>query len=146
MDGDKDAPGDPSGRDKRSRDEPEEIVSRESVPCSTDDIGRGGAVSAGARRPFLVVADAEREVRLNRPLAFGADATRRMKREAVAPTDFGVNGPGREEEAATGKEVCEGPAVRDFELPGTRESAVLCFSDLVRGRDLAGEESASTEC
>jgi hypothetical protein len=98
----------------------------------------------------LVVAEVER---LNRPFAFGADATRRMKREADAPTDFGVNGPVREEEApdgvGTAKEVWEGPAVRDLELPGVRESAVLCFSDLVRGRVLAGEEgeeSASTEC
>lgn len=81
------------GKD-RPLDDPDDTVSRESV-CSSefDPIDpSGGTMSAGASSPFFVV-KVVREPRLKRPLALGADATRRMKREAEAPIDLGDSGP-----------------------------------------------------
>lgn len=49
-------------------------------------------MSAGAKNPFLV-AGIDFEPMENRPLALGAEATRRMNREAVAPIDLGLNVP-----------------------------------------------------
>ena len=73
-------------------DDDEESVSSEFESCSGRAIE--GTNSAGASRPFLVVVpDIDREPNEKRPLALGADATRRMKREAVAPTDLGLRGP-----------------------------------------------------
>lgn len=54
--------------------------------------GTGVIAFDGARKPFFVV-EAEPCLRLKRPLALGADATRRMKRVADAPTERGDNGP-----------------------------------------------------
>ena len=82
-------------RDICPLDEPEDMVSNESVPCSIElEISgrRGGIVSAGANSPFLVAGD-DLEPMENRPLALGAEATRRMNREAVALIDLGLNGP-----------------------------------------------------
>lgn len=80
----------------RPLDDPDETVSREDSCPWSDELetsgGRGGTVSAGARSPFLVVAD-EREPMEKSPFALGAEATRRMKREALAPTDLGLRGP-----------------------------------------------------
>ena len=45
----------------------------------------------GVRKPFLVD-DVDRIPIENRPFAFGAEATRRKKREADAVTDFGLKG------------------------------------------------------
>jgi len=66
-------------------------VSSESFPCSRDDEteGTGGTESVGARNPFLTDDFDPRE---NRPFALGADATLRRKRDADAPTDFGLKG------------------------------------------------------
>ena len=82
-------------RDICPLEEPEDMVSSESVPCSIElEIGgrRGEIVSAGANNPFLVAGE-DFEPMENRPLALGAEATRRMNREAVAPIDLGLNGP-----------------------------------------------------
>lgn len=82
-------------RDICPLEEPEDMVSSESVPCSIElEIGgrSGEIVSAGANNPFLV-ADEDFEPIENRPLALGAEATRRMNREAEAPIDLGLNGP-----------------------------------------------------
>ena len=82
-------------RDICPLEEPEDMVSSESVPCSIElEIGgrRGEIGSAGANNPFLVAGE-DFEPMENRPLALGAEATLRMKREAVAPIDLGLNGP-----------------------------------------------------
>jgi hypothetical protein len=74
-----------------------------------DATGRGGTGSPGARRPFLVgdvCTDAVRFPDENRPFALGADATRRMKRLAEAPTPLGESGP-REDEAPLANDCCE---------------------------------------
>jgi len=73
----------------------EEMVSSESWPWSVSlevSGGKGGTESIGASKPFLVVADGDREPIENSPLALGAEATRRIKRVADALTDFGVRG------------------------------------------------------
>jgi hypothetical protein len=83
------------GRDVIPLNESEDTVSRESVPFSNElDIilGRGGTGSAGASIPFLVVQVLDREFIENKPFALGADATRRIKRDAEAPIDLGDNG------------------------------------------------------
>lgn len=131
----------------RPREEPEEIVSSESAPCSIE-WGRGGTGSAGASMPFLVV-DAERWP-VKSPLALGAEATRRMKREAEAPIALGDSGPERDVDWTGGrlKEPWDGPAVEDFGSMalGLRERG--CFPDFVRAREEeeAASESASTDC
>ena len=79
-------------RDICPLEEPEDMVSSESVPCSIElEISgrRGGIVSAGANSPFLVAGD-DLEPMENKPLALGADATRRINREAVALIDLGL--------------------------------------------------------
>jgi len=43
-----------------------------------------GVIALGAKSPFFVAADDWREPRLKSPFAFGADATRLMRRDAVA--------------------------------------------------------------
>lgn len=143
-------------RDVRPLDDPDDMVSKESVPCSSEldtSGGKGGTTSAGASRPFLVVAEADREPRLNRPFALGADATRRMKREAEAPMDLGESGPPapRDLEGVVGvwKEPWDGSAVSGLLRGefGVRERAVRCRSDLVYARVLAEgpTESASAD-
>lgn len=70
----------------------DEMVSSELVPISDGAadvaIGAGGVsgsdvISAGARRPFLVVLAARELGMWKRFLALGADATRRMNRAAA---------------------------------------------------------------
>lgn len=81
------------GREFRPLEDPEDIVSNESCPWSEEldtSCGSGGTVSAGARKPFLV--DDDFEPKEKRPFAFGADATRRINREAEALTDLGLRG------------------------------------------------------
>lgn len=133
------------------REEPEEMVSSESVPCSREldmTLGRGGTGSAGASIPFFVV-ETPREAE-NRPLALGADATRRIKRDADAPIALGDSGPERDVDCTGGRanEAWDGPAVRGFDrrVLGCRERG--CFSGFVRALDLdeAATESASTDC
>lgn len=85
------------GRVGRPREDPDDIVSSESVPgsvpCSEDVVGgiagTGGTSSAGARNPFFVVEDRFGE---KRSLALGAEATRRINRGS-APIDLGDLGP-----------------------------------------------------
>lgn len=78
------------------RDDADDSVSREFVPCSEADSGIGGMGSPGDSRPFLVVTPLDRLPSANNPFALGADATRRMKRDAFAPRTLGDNGPERE--------------------------------------------------
>lgn len=107
------------------------------MPCSKEldtRAGRGGTASAGARNPFFVTG--ERDPNVKRPLAFGAEATRRMKREAEAPTDFGVRGLFvRDLDGVDGARNagCEGLAVSGTTLAefAFRDRFIRCFSDLV---------------
>lgn len=81
-------------RDGVPRDDTEERVSSEFVPCSEFDSGIGGTMSPGESSPFFVIALwFERPPSAKRPFAFGADATRRIKRDALAPIAFGESGP-----------------------------------------------------
>lgn len=78
-------------------------------------------MSPGANKPFFVVAPAvEREPRVKRPLALGADATRRMNLVALAPIAFGDNGPERDVDGGAGcaKDICDAWAVNGtLDLP-----------------------------
>lgn len=90
-------------------------------------------MSPGASRPFFVGApEAEREPRLKRPLALGADATRRIKRVALAPIALGDNGPEREADGGAGcaKDICDALAVS-----GTLDLPWRGLSDLDFERD-----------
>ena len=110
-----------------------------------------GIIAAGARRPFLVATVEFREPRLKRPFALGADATRLMRRDAVAPTDRG----GRERDADEGggrseKKLCG--AVADAVTGGPRRPRMTgcCFSDFdlelsFASKDASGEGDTSTE-
>lgn len=148
--------GRPGCFDIRPREDPEDSVSRESVPFSSEldtRLGRGGTASAGASIPFLVV-DPERELKENKPLAFGAEATRRMKRDAEALIAFGDSGPcGRDFEGVVGdaKDVWEGFGVCAFDERaevGFLDKAIRCFSDfeVEPGFGEAPAESASADC
>lgn len=53
-------------------------------------MGNGGAVTPGTSIPFLEDEEPFRDEE-NRPFAFGADATLRRNRVAVAPIVFGDN-------------------------------------------------------
>ncbi len=98
--------GPPRVREARFEDDAEETVSIELAPSPDVGIEIGtpfpgadaGIIAAGARSPFLVAMVDCREPRLKRPFALGADATRLIKRDAVAPTDRG----GRERVADEG--------------------------------------------
>jgi len=135
----------------RPLDEPEDTVSSESVPSSSEVDARGGTASDGASRPFFVV-EADREPRENNPLTLGAEATRRMKRVAEAPIALGDSGPfpfGLEGVAGVRNKACDGLAVSGLacgEL-GLCERFILCFSDSVCIRVLlkAPIESASVD-
>lgn len=48
-------------------------------------------MSKGASNPFFVE-DPDRDPRVKSPFALGAEATRRMNLEAVAPIAFGLSG------------------------------------------------------
>lgn len=135
------------GRVERPRDEPDDAVSKESVPNSvpwSDDVvegitGTGGTFSAGANSPFLIVVDADRDFGEKRSLALGADATRRINR-GNAPIDLeGGRPPCR---CADGGERglnddCEGLAVWGTPCAGRPFTARwACFSDFVRDRDV----------
>ena len=99
---------------------------------------------AGARSPFLVVADDDLEPIEKRPFAFGADATRRMNRDAVALTDFGLRGPFVRDRDGVGgfggKEDCEGFSVSGATLGEGcgRGLLVRARSDFVCCRDRPG--------
>jgi hypothetical protein len=139
----------------RSLDEVDDIVSKESVPFSIEFVvvGKGGGtMSPGAKNPFFVVDPAvpgvDRELSAKRPLALGAEATRRINRVAEAPTDLGLNGPEREGWVVEGEEACStGVDLRLLLYPLGIRPRILrcfsCFSDLVRG--LGDLESASVE-
>lgn len=126
-------------------DEDEDIVSRESVPCSELGAkgGTGGMISAGARKPFFVVAD-EREPEKNKPFAFGAEATRRMNLEAEAPIALGLKGSPVRERDGVGGGTWEGGGDDGWGVwfvvalprgePVLFENAILCLSVLACGR------------
>lgn len=112
------------------RDEFEDIVSNESVPSSCCD-GIGGIMSPGANRPFLVVVEVEREPSWNRPFALGAEATRRIKRDALAPIAFGDSGPDRE---GVGGELCANDSWDAFAVSGGAlwaRPSPRCFSAFI---------------
>lgn len=76
-----------TARGARLEDEAEDTVSMELVPspdlvCDVDMPLLGTVV--GVKSPFFVAADDWREPRLKSPFALGADATRLMRRDAVA--------------------------------------------------------------
>lgn len=80
------------------RDDADESVSREFVPCSDGSCAEcdiGGIELPGDSKPFFVVVTFERVLSEKRPLALGADATRRMNRDALAPIALGESGPAR---------------------------------------------------
>jgi len=140
------------------RDDPDDTVSKESCPCSIElemSGGRGGTESAGANSPFRVVAD-PREPIENSPLALGADATRRMNREAEALTDLGLKAPFvREREEGVigglGNDVWVGSAVSGWIRGGGcgRAAVVAAFdrprSDFVYCRVRPAVASASVD-
>jgi hypothetical protein len=81
-------------RGARFEDDTDETVSMELAPSPLEEDAVipapdtvDGTIVAGDNRPFFVVTDGCREPRLKRPLAFGADATRLIKRVAVALMD-----------------------------------------------------------
>lgn len=149
----------PRLRGARFEDEAEETVSIELAP--SPDAGMvietplpgavAGIIAAGARRPFLVATVDCREPRLKRPFALGADATRLIRRDAVAPTDRG----GREREADEGGEGSGkklGGTVADAVGGGPRRPRMTscCFSDFdlwlcFASKDASGEGDTSTE-
>lgn len=108
-------------------------------------------MSAGANIPFFVV-EVDRELKEKSPLALGAEATRRMKREAEAPIALGERAPlGRDLRGVVGlvNDACEGSAVSGMargEL-GFRDRFIRCLSDLVcvRGLEEGPADSASMD-
>lgn len=81
-----------TARGARLEDEAEDTVSMELVPspdlvCDDDAPLLGtiaGVIAPGAKSPFFVATGDWREPRLKSPFAFGADATRLIRRDAVA--------------------------------------------------------------
>ena len=127
-------------RDGAPRDEADDSVSSEFVPCSELDSGIGGIGSPGESSPFFVVAPLERLPSAKRPFAFGADATRRMKRDAFAPNALGDSGPDREGVVGVGgmKESCDELAVW-----GALRPSIFCLSDRFFERGLSVEREGS---
>lgn len=86
-----------------------------------------------------MVADEDLEPRENRPLALGAEATRRISREAVAPTDLGRNGPFvrdlGEVGGVTGNDDCEVSTVCGLNLDKVVFGRTLSNSVCCRDRD-----------
>lgn len=114
-------------------------------------MGSGGRASAGASSPFLVVAAPlgadERLPIENRPFALGADATRRMKRLADAPTPRGESGAARGGEGCAvlndcceRKDVCGSADCGGLLRP---RPSVRCLSVFVRARCGSGSGAGS---
>ena len=132
-------------RDGAPRDDAEESVSSEFVPCSEWDSGIGGTASPGESSPFFVVAfECARPPSAKRPFALGADATRRMNRDAFAPIALGESGPRLDGVVGVGgmNESCDELAVCDALRP-----RIFCLSDrfLERIRSVEYEDSISDE-
>lgn len=135
-------------RGDRPCDEVDDTVSIELVPFSDTVVGTpfagiDGLAFAGARKPFLVVVPDD--CLLKRPLALGADATRRMNRVADAPIARGDRGP-PDFAAVTGPG--RGNDVFDALDGGSRWLLDVCraFSDFVRDRDWGcGARDASVD-
>jgi hypothetical protein len=138
LDGGDSLPGNDLFRD----DSEDDTVSREFVPGSELPDG-GGAESAGARNPFFVVDVGILGLEWNKPLALGAEATRRINRDAEAVIAFGDIGPppvlGDDAKGGTGGAPldCVGVAgsTRDADFLDN-VAARGGFSDLVRDRGL----------
>ena len=116
-------------RDGAPRDDAEESVSSEFVPCSECDSGIGGTAFPGESSPFFVVAfECARPPSAKRPFALGADATRRMNRDAFAPIALGESGPERDGVVGVGgmKESCEELAVAVW---GALRPSMRCLSE-----------------
>ena len=98
-------------REARFEDDADDTVSIELVPSPDVEWeveippfgAHAVAVAAGAKSPFFVTTVDWREPRLNRPFALGADATRLIKRDAVAPIERGVRGRCPDEGSGSGK-------------------------------------------
>jgi hypothetical protein len=118
-------------RDICPLEEPEDIVSSESVPCSIEleiEGRRGEIVSPGANNPFLVAGEDFEPIE-NRALALGAEATRLMNREAVAPIDLGLNVPFVRDLGKVGVVVVAG-----YNACGVFPSCGLILDKFVNGR------------
>ncbi len=93
-------------------------------------------MSPGDSSPFFVVALLlDRPPRANKPFALGADATRRMKRDAFAPNAFGDNGPRDEGVIGVGgmNSSCDEVAVWGALRPSMRCFLDRAFSVLASG-------------
>ena len=103
-------------------------------------------MSTGASRPFFVVAAGGREPMLKRPLALGADATRRMNRLADAPIARGESGPPMrgllDDATPLGKFWCD--ALAGGCLCARPRS--FCFSGLVPCRGLEESDASVDVC
>jgi hypothetical protein len=93
-------------------------------------------MSAGASSPFFVVAP-DREPIENSPFALGAEATRRMNREALAPTDFGLRGPFVRDRCGTGGVWGKVGWLASAFSEGGRRSTVDCWRRGLFGRALS---------
>jgi hypothetical protein len=137
-------------------DDTDETVSIELAPSPVEgDVGipppgtAGGTIVAGAKSPFFVATADCRELRLKRPLAFGADATRLIRRDAVAPMERGVRGRCPDEwGGGSGKKL---PGVVAVARGPLRSRAInCCFPDFdlelcLASKDASGEGETSRD-
>src|SRR6266404_1965581 len=145
-------------RRARCEDDAEETVSIELASSFDEVLSDGtplvgavaGTIATGAKSPFLVATDDCREPRLKRAFALGAEATRLIRRDAVAPTDRG--GRWREVAEGGGSEKKLGGAVAAADVGGLRRPRVTdcCFPDFdlelcFPSKDASGEADTSTE-
>ncbi len=107
-----------------------------------------GVIAPGAKSPFFVATGDWREPRLKSPFAFGADATRLIRRDAVALTERELRGRCPDEEG--GKKLLGTVAV--VVAGGLCRSGDIncCFSDFDLERcfasnDASGDGETSTE-
>jgi len=126
-----------TARGARLEDEAEDTVSMELVPspdleCEVDKpllCTIAGVMAPGAKSPFFVATDDCREPRLKSPFAFGADATRRMRRDAVALIERELRG--RCPDEGGGKKLLGTVAVVVVVGLSRSRDINCCFSDFV---------------
>lgn len=101
-----------TARGARFEDDADDTVSIELVPSPDvvwEEVGvppfdaAVEFITAGAKSPFFVTIDDCREPRLKSPFALGADATRLMRRDAVAPIERELRGRCPDEGGGSGK-------------------------------------------
>ncbi len=108
-----------------------------------------GVIAPGAKSPFLVATDDWREPKLKSPFAFGADATRLIRRDAVALIERELRGR-CSDGAGTGKKLL---GTVDVAVTGglSRSGDInCCFSDFDLERcfasnDASGDGETKTE-